>query len=173
MRTFILLIVVVLVFAACGNGNGGNEGNGANTTNTIAETPEMTETLPEISPSDLTAAILAEIEVPSAVEKDISSLNIYYDIDEEMIEDMSLVICGSGAYPDELAVFLLKDEVDVGEVIGHINTRHKNQTALFRDYTPDEMYKLDAAIIGFNGRYVYFLVCEDNSMAESIIKSLL
>ena len=150
----VFLIIMLLSLSACGGGG---------------------EKIPDnIPPADITAAVTAQIEIPSAVEKTMTSLlNYYYDADEALLEDMSLIICASGAFPDELAVFKLKNADDADTVIEFIDTRLRGKFTDFRDYTPNEMYKLDGAVIGTRGRYVYYIVCSDNSRAESIIKGLL
>jgi hypothetical protein len=158
-----IVFAAALFLAACSETSGGETEKGAAASGNAAA----------VSPSEITAAIMGEIEIPGAVEQGLSSLSLYYDIDENMPESMSLIICASGAYPDELAVFLLKDASDADTVKGFIQKRLQSQISLFRDYTPGEMYKLDGAVIGTNGRYVYFLACSDNARAAEILNGIL
>ncbi|MCL2054173.1 MAG: DUF4358 domain-containing protein [Oscillospiraceae bacterium] len=175
----IAISIFALAFSACANAgsdNGNAEMGSANVSsaaNTNSETASALENKTEKTPTEITAAIMAEIEIPSAVEKSISSLGLYYDVDESLFEAMSLVICASGAYPDELAVFELKNESDSDTVKEAIQKRLDSQTTLFKDYTPSEMYKLDNAVIGDKGKYVYFLACADNARAEEVVKDIL
>ena len=78
-----IIAIPVILLSGCGNGS---------------------EPAKEPAPSEITSAIMAEINIPSAVEKDKDSIGAYYDVDVNQTEALSVFICGSGAYPDELAV---------------------------------------------------------------------
>jgi hypothetical protein len=157
-----LIIAAVTAFAACSPAEGG------------AATGSATDSAPltVVAPSEITAAIASEIEIPGAAEKDISSLSLFYDIDEDLVEDFSLIISGGGAYPDEIAVFLLRDAAGIPAAEAAVQKRYKTQSDLFRDYTPNEMYKLDGANIGSKGKYVYFTACSDNARAAKIVNDM-
>ncbi len=118
--------------------------------------------------SEITKAVLSEIEMNSAVEKDINSYSDYYSIDASVLEDASVYICASGAYPDEIAVFRFKNVKDANDNIDALNDRLTNQKELFETYTPDEMYKLDNAKVYTYNNYAVFLACEDNDKAKEL-----
>ena len=116
---------------------------------------------------------MAEIEIPSAMEKTAENLGAYYDIDIATVAEMSVFICGSGAYPDELAVFKFNDEAAAKAGAEAVQSRLDSQIAIYKDYTPAEMYKLDEAVIITDGNWVAFVACTDNARAKEIIESLL
>lgn len=58
---------------------------------------------------------------------------------------------GSNAYASELTA-ILQSRVD-------------SQTETFKDYTPDEMYKIDGKNIVTKGDYVALIICADNAKA--------
>ena len=96
----------------------------------------------------------------------------YYDVASDKIESYSAYICGSGAYPDEIAVFQLKSADDVADVKAMLEKRVEAQTATFKDYTPDEMYKIDGKNVVTSGNYVALIICADNAKAIDDFNSM-
>lgn len=127
----------------------------------------------DASAADITAAVTAEIEIPSAVEKKADNIGAFYDVDVSAVTDMSVLVCGSGAYPDELAVFKFTDEDSAKAGMEAVQKRLDSQTELYADYTPDEMYKLEDAFIFTKDNWVAMAVCSDNARAKEIIESML
>ncbi|MBQ8175746.1 MAG: DUF4358 domain-containing protein [Oscillospiraceae bacterium] len=156
-----IAVSAMLMLTGC---NGGEEAVEANAT--ISEVSEATA-------NEITAAIMAEIEIPSAMEKTAENLNAYYDIDTATVAEMSVFICGSGAYPDELAVFRFNDEASAKAGAEAVQSRLDSQTAIYKDYTPAEMYKLEEAVIITEGNWIAFAACADNARAKEIIESML
>ena len=85
----------------------------------------------------------ADIKFPSMAEIGSDRMSTYYEIDAGKIDSFSAFICGSGAVPDEIAVFKMKSEQDVEAAKSVLLARVDNQKATFESYTPDEMYKFD------------------------------
>lgn len=138
---------------------------------TVSETE--TEPVKDASAADITAAVMAEIEILSAVEKNADIIGAFYDVDTETITDMSVFICGSGAYPDELAVFRFTDADSAKAGAEAVQKRLDSQLSLYKDYTPGEVYKLEDAEIIEKGEWVIFTACSDNSRAKEIVESLI
>ena len=155
-----IAISAVLMLTGCG---GGEEAVEANATVQVADA----------SAADITNAVMAEIEISSAMEKTAENIGAYYDIDVATVAEMSVFVCGSGAYPDELAVFRFNDEAGAKAGADAVQSRLDGQIAVYKDYTPAEMYKLDEAVIITDGNWVVFAACADNSRAKEIIESLL
>ncbi len=153
-KNFMLpFIIMIFMLSAC-NGNSKTE-------------------QPVLAAEYITGEVLNEIAIPSAVAKDMKSLALYYDVDETMVSDMSMYICASGAFPDEITVFVLSDNSFSDDVLAAMKKRLDYQISLFKDYTPDEMYKLDNAVLKADGRYVYLIACENNARADEIIRGLI
>lgn len=127
----------------------------------------------DASAADIAAAVTAEIEIPSAVEKTADSIGAFYDVDVSAVADMSVLVCGSGAYPDELAVFKFTDEDAAKAGAEAVQKRLDSQTELYADYTPDEMYKLEDAFIFTKDNWVVMAICSDNSRAREIVENIL
>lgn len=133
---------------------------------------EKQEEMKDPLPSEITYAIMTEIEIPSAVEKTKENIGAYYDIDIDSVEELSVYICGSGAYPDELAVFKMTSEEQTEAAKDAVQKRFDSQIELYTDYTPDEMYKLDGARVEVKGKYVMFFSCSDDDRAYEIAEGL-
>lgn len=133
---------------------------------------ETADEMKQPAPADITAAIMTEIEIPSAVEKTKEDVGAYYDIDIEAAEALSVYICGSGAYPDELAVFKMNSAEDAENARAAAQKRLDSQIELYADYTPNEMYKLDGAKVVVKGNYVMLFACSDDDRAYEIADSL-
>lgn len=155
-----IAISTMLILTGCSDGEKAVEAN-------------ATVKVADASAADITNAVMAEIEIPSAMEKTADKLDGYYDIDVTTIAEMSMFVCGSGAYPDELAVFRFNDEAGAKAGAEAVQSRLDGQIAVYKDYTPDEMYKLDEAVIITEGNWVAFAACADNARAKEIIESLL
>ncbi len=161
-KSFIAIaLFTALMLTGCG---GNEEAVEANATVSVAAAS---------SPADITAAIMAEIEIPSAMEKNAENIGAYYDVDTATVAEMSVFICGSGAYPDELAIFKFNDEASAQAGAEAVKNRLESQTAIYKDYTPAEMYKLEEAVVITDGSWVAFAACSDNARAKEIIESML
>ncbi len=152
-KAVVALMLPLFIFTACGKA-------------------EENKPAKEPAASEITAAIMSEITIPSAVEKDINSLNAYFEVDTTQIEDMSVYVCGSGAFPDELIVLKMSSEEQAKTVAQSLVLHLENQTNLYRDYTPDELYKLETAAVDGQGKYVMLFICEKNARAIEIAESL-
>ncbi len=107
------------------------------------------------------------------MEKTADNIGAFYDVDVSAVTDMSVLVCGSGAYPDELAVFKFTDGEAAKAGMEAVQKRLDSQTELYADYTPDEMYKLEDAFIFTRDNWVAMAVCSDNARAKEIIENML
>lgn len=167
MKKIVIAITLLsaLLLTACGKNEEAVQADA--TVSTVSEQQA------EASAADITAAVMAEIEIPSAMEKTIDKIGAYYDIDTSTVAEMSVFICGSGAYPDELAVFKFNDEQSAKTGAELVQKRLDSQIALYTDYTPAEMYKLNEAVLMLKDNWVIFAACSDNERAKEIIENLL
>lgn len=131
------------------------------------------ETKSEASASDITAAIMAEIEFSAPTEKTVDNIGAFYDVDTASITDMSAFVCGSGADPDELAVFRFTDESSAKAGMEAVQVRLDSQLEQYRNYTPDQVYKLEEAVLFEKDGWVIFAACSDNARAKEIAEGLI
>lgn len=135
---------------------------------------ETASTVLTVPAADVSKAIVDQITINSAVEKDISSYSDYYTLNStDDLEDVSVYICASGAYPDEIAVFRFKTAEAANANLDVLNNRLASQKELFSTYTPDEMYKLDGAKVYVTNNYAILLACSDNDKAKEIADGML
>lgn len=91
----------------------------------------------------------------------------YYGIDLESIEEYCVMSCSSGALADEIAVFKMKEQDDVEDMLETVRERKQDLYDSFVDYVPEEVGKIENATIGSNGKYVYFIVCDKRAEAKA------
>ncbi|MBQ8780515.1 MAG: DUF4358 domain-containing protein [Oscillospiraceae bacterium] len=125
------------------------------------------------APADITAAITAEIEIPSSVEKDKDTIDYYFTVDKTQLEDVSMLICGSGAFPDELVVLKMTSPEAAQTAAAAVQEHLTAQIELYRDYTPNEFYKLEGASVNCVNNYVMLFVCSNNERATEIAETFL
>ena len=164
------LICAVVAVCVCGCSSGtASDSTASSTAESSSDTGSVSSA---VSASDITDKIIAEIEFPSKAKIEEDRREGFYEVEEDKIESYSAYICGSGAYPDELAVFCMKSSDDTAAVKEMLEKRVEKQTASFKDYTPDEMYKIDGNNVVVSGNYVALIICSDNAKATEIFKSL-
>ena len=123
---------------------------------------------------DVTSAVLTEITINSAIEKGIADLEFYFsDLDTSKLTDASYYMCASGAYPDEIAVFVFDTAESAADAKSAVQTRLDKQISVYESYTPDEMYKLDGAVIDVRQNVIFYAVTENNSRAQEIFDSFI
>ncbi len=122
--------------------------------------------------AEITAKIKQDVKFPGMAEIGADRMAGYYDVAADKIDSYSAYICGSGAYPDEIAVFKMKSADDVNAVKSVLEKRVENQSATFKDYTPDEMYKIDGNNVVTSGNYVALIICADNAKAIEDFKAM-
>lgn len=120
----------------------------------------------------ITAKIQEDVKFPGMAEIGADRMAGYYDVAADKKDSYSAYICGSGAYPDEIAVFKMKSADDVNAVKSVLEKRVESQSATFKDYTPDEMYKIDGNNVVTSGNYVALIICADNAKAIEDFKAM-
>lgn len=97
-------------------------------------------------------------------------------LDDDMISKLygidyaeeQIVYISTGATAEEIALFKLKDESDAQKAYDAVNKRLDYQKSSFELYIPEEMVKLDAAVVELYGNYVIFCV-SDGDTAKTVI----
>lgn len=128
----------------------------------------------DIDPSEAVKAVLAQVPITSAVENDKSNLDIFDShIDADTVESAAFGLCGSGAYPDAVAVIKCKTADGAAKAKEALQDRLEDQIKLFTDYTPAEMYKLEGAKVYTKENYAIYIALSDNDKAQEIIDGML
>ena len=141
--------------------------------NAPADTASVSESAVSAAPSEITAKLIADIEMSSLAEVQSDRIEMYLDVDLEKVESFSMFICGSGGFADEVGVFRMKSDADCEALKALITERLDKRKVDFEDYNPDEFEKLGKAVCGVSGNYVYYAVTPDSDKAESTIKEFI
>lgn len=135
-----------------------------------AGTSDAAPAVSDFTASEVTAAVLEAVPINSAVEKGIDDLPVYFtSLDPEGVTEASYYICGSGAYPDEIAVLKFGSDDLAKTGLEAVKVRLDSQYATYESYTPKEMYKFDGAVAEARGSYVIYLITADNDTAKEVI----
>jgi hypothetical protein len=152
VKIFLIALTITVLFAACGK--------------------EAQQPAKEPAPADVTAAVMSSVEFMSPVEKTAENIGAYYtDLDTASVDTMSVYVCGSGAYPDEIAVIKFKDEDGAKAGFAAVTKRFDELVSTYKDYTPAEMYKLESPVLEQKGLYVIFIDCSDNTKAKETVNA--
>ena len=121
--------------------------------------------------NDLTASI--DFGSNMSEMSEIAAENFYFIYDTDIMEDFVIYMDESNATPNEIALFRLAKESDRTTVETIVQNRIKDLKIGFEDYNPDEMYKLENAVVKSSGTYVMMVICKDNAKAAEIINGYL
>ena len=92
----------------------------------------------------------------------------FYNIDAELITDGAAYV-GSGATAESLAVFQAADPAAAQTTADALQTFLDGWIDGYSDYDPEEVPKLESAILQQEGVYVILCVSADNDAAADII----
>lgn len=97
------------------------------------------------------------------------ALNLYY-IDSAMVEEV-IVYGSTGATAEEIAVITANDDEAAQIVLEAVTQRVESQKAVLASYQPDEMVKLEQAILMQEGNTIILVVANDLDLAEDVLPS--
>ncbi len=100
-----------------------------------------------------------------------TALTRLYVLDEANIEEAAFYT-NSSSTAEEIAVIKVKSQDYIDTVKAAYEKRIEDQKDACKDYLPDEMPKLDSAVIYVNGNYAVLCISNDNSKMEGIIKGI-
>lgn len=92
-----------------------------------------------------------------------------YGIDPADLEN-SYVMCSTGATAEEIGLFRCVDEDAAARVQAKAKDRIESQKAAYESYAPEEIPKLDDAVIKSTGVYVFYVVSTDSAEVEKVLK---
>ena len=145
-------LILCLTLTACsGKDDGGSGGyDPAATAQALLDSGAFTDTL-------------------EAVDKDTAA--ILYGVDAESIVDCACYTSLS-AGAEEIAVLSMKDADAAKTAMEGLEARVADQKAVLESYQPDEVTKLDKAILTQSGNTVVLIVAADGDKAQSTLDGL-
>lgn len=103
-----------------------------------------------------------------------AALNNYYYIDPATLESYAIYMSDyATGNADEIAMFQVKDEDQVAAVKALINDRITDLKVRYEDYKPEEMDKLNNAVIVEEGRYIFVIISPNNDAAKEALKKVI
>ena len=72
---------------------------------------------------------------------------------------------------DEIAMFQVKESDQVTAVKTLINERINDLKVRYEDYKPEEMSKLENAVVIEDGNYLFVVISPDNDKAREIVEA--
>lgn len=112
--------------------------------------------------NDLLEAGVFDEELTEIDEGTVASLYTIDDVEEQQ------VYISNGATADEIAMFKAKDGDTADKIEDLLNQRIKAQIDVFESYAPEEVNKLENAILKKKGNYV-IMVVSSKEEAEDIV----
>ena len=101
-----------------------------------------------------------------------AALNNYYYIDPTTLESYAIYMSDyATGNADEIAMFQVKEENQVAAIKALINDRIADLKVRYEDYKPEEMDKINNAVIMEDGRYLFVVISPDAEAAKTVLKN--
>lgn len=121
--------------------------------------------------TEVTNRLRNEIEYTDSLDTMDSSLMgyLFSDIDPADVSEQIIYI-STGSTAEEIAAFKAVDEAAAGRIEEGLRLRVESQTESFTDYVPEEVKRLEDAVIARNGLSVVLSVSGDPDTAKKILE---
>ena len=192
MKKIIAVIICIsaLLFASCGSGNESGVSNttagaskepseGSTLTSTESKAATTTEAAQTISAEDILKTIKEAVNPKEDMitllpgdDDYADSFEYLFDLDVKMTSDSAVCYCASGRLADEIDVFVLNDENDSGKMENALKKRANSRSSRYRGYYDAESDKAKNALVISKGKYVAFVISDDNNAAERAFENL-
>ena len=94
---------------------------------------------------------------------------LYGILDEDGYTGDSSLLISTMATPEEIAVFQTDAALSAEQLTALAQARLDRQKESYASYAPQEMPKIESAVVRTCGNYVIVVVCADNAMAQTIL----
>ncbi|MBR5485278.1 MAG: DUF4358 domain-containing protein [Oscillospiraceae bacterium] len=95
--------------------------------------------------------------------------NFYPSVDLSKVSEYAVFVSGTGSTAEEIALFELKSSDDIQMIENAIDERLTDQKIAYQDYVPEEMVKIENAVVKTGGNYVFAVLCDDTDSASEIL----
>ena len=96
----------------------------------------------------------------------------FYNMDSELVTDAAALV-GSGATAEMLSVWQAQDEKGAAQIAQTLQDFNADWKEGYADYKPEEVPKLETAIVRQQGTYVIYAVTAQNDAAADAVDALL
>lgn len=97
----------------------------------------------------------------------------YYDLSFDGLEEYSISLSATSATASELSVFRCKDKDALAAAAERVQQRIQEQLANYENYRPDEVFRLQNALVLTEGNYLLFAVSDDNEAIQALFEQAL
>lgn len=165
------LSVVTLTASTVLYGCGGSGGAKKASTTTSSAASAKSSQAAAVDVTKVADRLLNEIKYDDKLaEAEKESLDVIYPgLPKDKIKAMKIYVSSSGGTSEEIAAFEANDEETAKEIETKLNERVEAQKTSFKNYVPEELKRLENALVIRKGNYVYLSVSGDSDKAKSII----
>ena len=166
------LSVVTLTASTVLYGCGGSGGAKKASTTTSSAASAKSSQAAAVDVTKVADRLLNEIKYDDKLaEAEKESLDVIYPgLPKDKIKAMKIYVSSSGGTSEEIAAFEANDEETAKEIETKLNERVETQKTSFKNYVPEELKRLENALVIRKGNYVYLSVSGDSDKAKSIIE---
>lgn len=173
IKMLAVLSVVTLTASTVlyGCGGSGNTKKASNTASTAASSAKSSQAA-AVDVTKVADRLLNEIKYDDKLaEAEKESIDVIYPgLPKDKIKAMKIYVSSSGGTSEEIAAFEANDEETAKEIETKLNERVDAQKTSFKNYVPEELKRLENALVIRKGNYVYLSVSGDPDKAKSIIE---
>ena len=145
------LTLALCLLAACGSSETGKAYDPAATAQALLDSGAFTQALDTVDKQTACTAL--------------------YALEEDTVTDCA-VYTSLSAGAEEIAVLTLTDEQAAQTALEALEQRVEDQKAALKDYQPEEVAKLDSAVIVQRGNSVLLAVAADAEKAQEVVDAL-
>jgi len=166
----VLTLTASTVLYGCG-GSGDTKKASTNTSSAVASSAKSSQAA-AVDVTKVADRLLNEIKYDDKLaEAEKESLDVIYPgLPKDKIKAMKIYVSSSGGTSEEIAAFEANDEETAKEIETKLNERVETQKTSFKNYVPEELKRLENALVIRKGNYVYLSVSGDPDKAKSIIE---
>lgn len=124
----------------------------------------------EVDPAALASQVASEVAFDEQLTQlDANAVERVFRVDPSLVETAVMYV-GSGATVDEVSVWEAKDDAAAQQIEATLQSRVDSEKEDYASYKPEEVPKLDNAVLERSGKYVALCVTSDADNARSIIQ---
>ena len=97
----------------------------------------------------------------------------YYGLSFDGLEQWVAYGSGTAATTNELMLMRLKDDAAVSAAKEAVQKRIEDQTSNYEGYRPDELFRLENAVVEVRGSYLLFSISPDNDTVTKLFEDAL
>jgi len=165
----VLTLTASTVLYGCG---GSGDTKKTSTTTSSAAASAKSSQAAVVDVTKIADRLLNEIKYDDKLaEAEKESLDVIYrGLPKDKIKAMKIYVSSSGGTSEEIAAFEAGDEETAKEIETKLKERVETQKTSFKNYVPEELKRLENALVIRKGNYVYLSVSGDPDKAKSIIE---